>query len=46
MMLLYKGQRMLEEAKLKFAEMMELEYKMYAKQKELQKELEKLYMKN
>ena len=41
----YKGQRMLEEAKLKFAEMMTAEMnKMTAKQKELQKELEKLYV--
>ena len=43
----YKGQYMLEEAKLKFAEMMTAEInKMTAKQKELQKELDRLYMQN
>ncbi len=41
----YKGQRMLEQAKMMFAEKMTAEInKMTAKQKELQKELEKLYV--
>ena len=45
MMQAYKGQRMLEEAKLKFAEMMTAEInKMTARQKELQKRKDKLYM--